>query len=111
MSKAWQPYAHHILDCITKIRRIMARGDITEDDILYDAAVRNLQTMSEATQRLPKELQSAHPGIPWAEISGFRNILVHNYLGDIDPVAVKSVIEEHLHPLELAMHKMLEDSA
>jgi hypothetical protein len=44
MSKAWQPYAHHILDCIAKIRRIMARGDITEDDILYDAAVRNLQT-------------------------------------------------------------------
>lgn len=111
MSKAWQPYAHHILDCITKIRRIMARGDITEDDILYDAAVRNLQTMSDATQRLPEELKSAHPGIPWAEISGFRNILVHNYLGDIDPVTVKSVIEEHLYPLELAMHKMLDGSA
>ena len=111
MSKAWQPYAHHIFDCIAKIRRIMARGDITEDDILYDAAVRNLQTMSEATQRLPEELKSAHPDIPWTEISGFRNILVHNYLGDIDPVTIKSVIEEHLSPLELAMHKMLDGSA
>lgn len=59
MSKAWQPYAYHILDSMTKIRRIMVRGDIAEDDILYDAAVRNLQTMSEATQRLPEELKSA----------------------------------------------------
>ncbi|WP_409419874.1 HepT-like ribonuclease domain-containing protein [Marinomonas sp. RS-M-Aa-14] len=44
-------------------------------------------------------------------MSGFRNILVHNYLGDIDPVTIKSVIEEHLYPLELVMHKMLDGSA
>ncbi|MDT8429074.1 MAG: hypothetical protein RQ757_09955 [Pseudomonadales bacterium] len=50
MSKPWEPYALHILDAIEKIRRIQARGDLTEDDVLYDAALRNLQTLSEATQ-------------------------------------------------------------
>jgi uncharacterized protein with HEPN domain len=50
MTKSWQPYALHILDSIAKIRRIQVRGDIQQDDILYDAAVRNLQTLSEATQ-------------------------------------------------------------
>jgi len=35
MSKPWKPYAHHILDCITKIQRIQSRGNIVEDDILY----------------------------------------------------------------------------
>ena len=49
MSKSWQPYAKHILDAIARIRRIHERGDITQDDILYDAALRNLQTLSEAT--------------------------------------------------------------
>jgi len=49
MSKSWQPYAEHILDAIARIRRIQERGDITQDDILYDAALRNLQTLSEAT--------------------------------------------------------------
>jgi len=49
MSKSWQPYAKHILDAIARIRRIQERGDITQDDILYDAALRNLQTLSEAT--------------------------------------------------------------
>lgn len=50
MSKSWQPYAQHILDAIERIRRIEARGDVTQDEILYDAALRNLQTLSEATQ-------------------------------------------------------------
>lgn len=43
MSKPWQPYAWHILDAIAKIRRIQSRGDLIRDEILYDAAPRNLQ--------------------------------------------------------------------
>ncbi len=84
MSKVWVPYALHILDAIAKIRLIEARGDVSSDEILYDAALRNLQTLSEATQRLPDERKQRYPGIPWREISGFRNILVHDYLGTID---------------------------
>lgn len=64
MIKDWRPHAHHILDAIAKIRRIQARGSIVEDDILYDAAVRNLQTLSEATQSLPESLRGQYPSIP-----------------------------------------------
>lgn len=99
MSKSWQPHAWHILDAIAKIRRIQARGDLTQDDILYDAALRNLQTLSESTQHLPDDRKAACPDIPWRDISGFRNILVHNYLGEIDPKTVAGVIERHLHAL------------
>ena len=49
MTKSWQPYAHHILDSIAKIRCIQERGDIIDDDILYDAALRNLQTLTPAS--------------------------------------------------------------
>lgn len=109
MSKPWQPYARHIIDAIGKIRRIEQRGDITVDDVLYDAVLRNLQTLSEATQLLPKERKAAHPQIPWRQISGFRNILVHNYLGDIDPVAVARVVTQHLAAVEAAVMTMLAD--
>jgi hypothetical protein len=68
--------------------------------VLYDAALRNLQTLSEATQLLPEDKKAACPGIPWREIAGFRNILVHSYLGNIDPLTVKSDVEKHLQPLE-----------
>ena len=107
MSKSWQPYALHILDSIAKIRRIQERGDIRQDDILYDAALRNLQTLSEATQQLPTELKQQFSEIPWKEISGFRNILVHNYLGDIDAQTVTAVIDQYLQPLENTVKKML----
>lgn len=108
MSKPWQPYALHILDAIEKIRRIQARGDLAEDEVLYDAALRNLQTLSEATQLLPEDKKAAFPGIPWREISGFRNILAHNYLGNIDPLTVVNVIETQLQPLEECIRAMLD---
>jgi len=111
MSKPWQPYALHILDAIAKIRRIQARGDVTKDDVLYDAALRNLQTLSEATQLLPDEKKAAWPAIPWREIGGFRNILVHNYLGHIDPLTVAAVIDKHLKPLEECVRTMLTANA
>lgn len=107
MSKSWQAFAHHILDVAAKIGRIQARGDLTQDEVLYDAALRNLQTRSEATQMLPDHLKQQFPTIPWREISGFRNILVHNYLGDIDALTVKSVIDRHLPPLMDCVQAML----
>lgn len=111
MSKDWHSYANHILDCIAKIRRIEQRGDIIHDEILYDAALRNLQTLSESTQLLPDEKKSAYPDIPWKQISGFRNILVHNYLGDIDPETVVLVISTHLQPMQLCMESMLQEAS
>ena len=63
MTKSWQPYARHILDAIAKIRRIVARGDLCQDEVLYDAALRNLQTLSEATQHLPEFIKQQHPTI------------------------------------------------
>jgi len=107
VTKDWRPYARHILDTVSRIRRIQERGSIVADDILYDAALRNLQTLSEATQSLPEEQKARYPNIPWKEISGFRNILVHNYLGAIDPQTIVAVIEKHLEPLRESVESML----
>lgn len=111
MKKSWQPHAHHILDAIAKIRRIQERGDLTQDDILYDAALRNLQTLSESTQHLPDDMKTAWSDIPWRDISGFRNILVHNYLGEIDAQTVTTVIDRHLNALETSVRAMLKDDS
>lgn len=110
MSKTWHAYAAHILDAIDKIERIQQRGDLTRDDILYDATLRNLQTLSEATQRLPESLKAAWPGIPWRQISGFRNILVHSYLGNIDAETVRDVVNRHPPALKSATADMLANS-
>ena len=109
MKKDWKLYANHILDCIAKINQIKARGDITKDEVLYDAALRNLQTLSEATRHLPEDRTAQYPAVPWKNISGFRNILVHDYLGEIDPHTVQKVIDTHLKALRAAVVDMLKD--
>ena len=107
MSHDWRIYAAHILDAIEKIKRIERRGDLSEDEVLYDASLRNLQTLSEATQRLPDSLNQVYSEIPWQQISGFRILLVHNYLRDLDPLTVLRVIQNHLPPLEAVIRGML----
>lgn len=109
MSKDWTAYAQHILDATGRIELIRSRGNLLDDVVLYDAALRNLQTLSEATQRLPDDIKSRFPDIPWRQISGFRNILVHNYLGEIDPAAIEGVIERHLPALEAVVREILGD--
>lgn len=60
MSKPWQPYALHIPDAVERIHQIQAKGNLTQDQVLYDAALRNLQTLSEATQQRLETLKTEH---------------------------------------------------
>jgi uncharacterized protein with HEPN domain len=52
--------------------------------MVQDAIVRRLQTIAESTQRLSDNLKQKNSDVNWRSISGFRNILVHDYLGGID---------------------------
>lgn len=52
-------------------------------------------------------MKEAYPAVPWHEINGFRNIIVHNYLGDIDALTTNWVVCEHLDPLEKSVNEML----
>lgn len=67
-------------------------------DMAEDAIERNLQIIGEAVNHLPAEIAEAHPEIPWVQIRGFRNILVHQHFG-VDISVVREVVELHLPPL------------
>jgi uncharacterized protein with HEPN domain len=73
----------HILECIERIDSYTEKNRelFLNDRKTYDAVVRNLQTMAESTQKLPQETKDKYPNIKWNQIAGFRNILVHDYLG------------------------------
>lgn len=107
MAKNWKLYALHILDCIRKINEITKRGDISEDFILYDATLRNLQTLAESVMHFPEDLKNQHANINWKGIYGLRNILVHDYLGDIDAKTVLIIIKNYLPDLEATIREIL----
>mgnify|MGYP005850344627 CR=1 FL=1 len=94
-------YLIHILECIERIERYTGgdREYFFSDNKTQDAVLRNLHTLSESTQRLSKALKEAHPQVDWRGISGFRNILVHDYLG-INLVRVWGVVEQELPGLK-----------
>lgn len=103
-------YLRHIAECIHRIEKNVARGrdEFLTSDTVQDATLRNLQTMSEATQRLSETAKSTQPKVEWSKIAAFRNILVHNYLG-IDLELVWKVIENDLPDLKAAVAEMLQD--
>ena len=76
-------YLAHILRCISRIEEYVAGeyGSFLSSPIVQDATLRNLQTMPESTQRLSDCLKARHPDVDWRALSGFRNVLVHDYLG------------------------------
>ena len=67
--------------------------------------LRNLQTLAESSQRLSVEIKLTEPRIPWRELAGFRNVIVHGYLG-IDLAAVWLVVEHDLPALAEAVDRM-----
>ena len=106
-------YADHILKSILQIEEYVlgcSKDDFSKDKMRYDAVLRNLQLMAESTQRLPQELKSTYPKVPWKDVSGFRNILVHDYLGNLDEDIIWSIITRELVHIKRAVEEMLQKS-
>ena len=101
-------YLRHILECIRRIEEDIAigRDQFLQSHTHQDAVLRNLQIMTESTQRLSDELKSKFPGIEWAVISAFRNVLVHDYLG-IDIERIWETITKDVPNLKSTVKKML----
>ncbi len=50
------------------------------DELIQDGEIRNLEIVGEAVTKLSPEVKERHSHIPWAEISGMRNRLIHGYM-------------------------------
>lgn len=103
-------YLEYILERIQRIENY-TQGDksvFMDSTLVQDAVIRNLQTMTESTQRLSDSLKSTHPSVDWRAIAGFRNILVHDYLG-LDLERTWEVIEKRLPSLKADIEKMLHE--
>jgi uncharacterized protein with HEPN domain len=100
-----QTYILHILECIERIEHYVGADDkrFFRDTMLQDAVLRVLQVMAESSQRLSPEMKASVSHIDWRGISGFRNILVHDYLGGIDLDLIWQVVDQELPALKNAL--------
>lgn len=97
----------HMRDCLGRILEYTnaERARFEGSRLVQDAVIRNLQTLAESSQRLSNEIKDTEPQIPWRELAGFRNVIVHGYLG-VDLGAVWLVVEQDLPALAEAVTRM-----
>jgi len=102
-------YLIHISECIERIESYIREKDkqqFLDSSLIQDAIIRNLQVLSESTQRLSDAAKESMSEVDWFKIAGFRNVLVHDYLG-IDIERVWNILEKDLPALKKAVQKML----
>ena len=76
-------YLKHILRCIARIEEYTAGGrdSFFASHLIQDGVIRNLQTLAESSQHLSDAVKASQPAVDWKGLAGFRNVLVHAYLG------------------------------
>jgi len=77
-------YLNDILEMVENIcnfTKNMSYEDLERDKKTLYAVIRCLEVLGEAVKKIPKHIKEQYPEIPWQEIAGMRDKLIHEYLG------------------------------
>ena len=80
------------------------------DDKTASAVIRKFEIIGEASKQIPEEIRRSDPDIPWKEMAGMRDRLIHFYFG-VDYQLVWTTIKERLPQAKLQIQRILQDWA
>ncbi len=90
MKKDDNVFLKHILDAIIRIEEYVVglkREEFMANHLVQDGVIRQIEIIGEATKKLSGEMKKKHPDLPWKDMAGMRDKLIHGYFGvDIDAV-------------------------
>ena len=105
-------YLNDILESIEKIEGYLdgfKAMDFENDSAIQDAVMRRLEIIGEAVKRLPEKMKSEYSDIPWRNIAGMRDILIHEYAG-VQTERVWRTVKNDLPPLKRVMAKLIKEN-
>ena len=102
-------YLQHILLAIKYIETFLdhvSEKKFSHDVLIQSAVIRQLEIIGEAVRNLPVEIKKSHPHVPWKEIAGLRNKLIHEYSG-VNLEVVWKTLETYLPALKPKIERLL----
>lgn len=90
----------HSVDKISEYTNGISFDEFLNDSKTSDAVIRNFEIIGEAANRLPEDVKDEYPSVDWHRIRGFRNRIVHDYMG-IDFQVVWLIKENFLPGLKI----------
>ena len=110
MSRPVEELITDILDAIERCGRYRHRFTDPDPEVVemaFEAAIRYIGVIGEASNHLPASVTDAYPEIPWPAIVEMRNIVVHEYF-DVDTDVVTTTLDRDLAPLAAALRQHLD---
>ena len=103
-------YLTHISECIGRIERYCAGGEAAfmAENLIQDAVLRNLQILAESSQQISENLKNRYSETDWRGLAGFRDVVVHDYLG-INVARVWKIVSVDLPLLKSQISAMLSE--
>jgi uncharacterized protein with HEPN domain len=108
--REWLVRVEDILAAIQKISRYtrgMDFGAFFSDEKTVDAVLSNVIVIGEAANHIPAEIRQKYPEAPWTEMTGIRNIIVHEYFG-VSLKILWETVSNDLPPLIPVLHAIIE---
>jgi uncharacterized protein with HEPN domain len=102
-------FLQNILECIVKIEKYTNSGkdEFMSSDLIQDGVIRNLEIIGEATKKVSQEIKAQHLEIPWRQMAGLRDVLIHDYMG-ISLKIVWNVVQNELPQLKIKILELLD---
>ncbi len=110
MKKESKLYLKDILDAMESIElfvKDISFDDFIKDDKTASAVIRKFEIIGEATKQIPDEIRQEYPTIPWKEMAGMRDRLIHFYSG-VDYKLVWDTIKNRLPQVKPLIKKLLD---
>ncbi|MBA2667672.1 MAG: DUF86 domain-containing protein [Trueperaceae bacterium] len=109
MSRSVEVLLGEIVIAIDLLRRYTAGMDydaFRTNVEKQDSVVRRLEVIGEAVKGIPSEVRAAYPEVPWRDIAGARDVLLHEYFR-VDLARAWNMVQKDLPVLEVQVHRML----
>jgi uncharacterized protein with HEPN domain len=96
------------INLIEEYTQDLSQNEFSQNIQVQDAVIRRLEIIGEATKNLPRSLRLQYPAVPWQQMAGMRDILIHGYFG-ANLNRIWEVIEQNLPVLQPQITQILDE--